>query len=343
MFFSTTEARRQSARFLHQFPHQFLPSFHWPKGVHLIVLSAAIYGIGIVLSKGGIERIPPLTFLTIQTASSVGLFWGIVRHKKITISLNRQTLGLALAGLLEPGLSYLLGLLGLLLTTASQNSILSSLEPLTTIGLSWLLLRERISQGMLGLGGLACLGLMLVVLPGAESVAGADGAAGAIGLGAFGGVFGGALGWLGSGLTLLGVVLASLYAIVTGRAVTQGLPPAAIAALQQSTALILFVILTAIAWSQGWETLQWNWDTWVGLAIAVVSGALGYGLAFLLYLAATQYQSASRLSIYLTLIPVFGIMSAYLLLGERIVPIQGLGSMLVLSAMMGITQLPEEA
>ncbi len=325
MFFSATEAQRRSAKFL----HQFFQVFHWPKGVHLIVLSAAIYGLGIVLSKGAMERIPPLTFLTVQTASSVGLFWGIVRRKKITVLLNRKTLRLALAGLLEPGLSYLLGMVGLMLTTASQTSILSSLEPLTTIGLSWMLLRERVSQGMLGLGGVACLGLMFVVLPGDQGSA-------------MGEVATGLGNWFGNGLTLLGVLSASLYAIVTGRAVTQQMPPAAIAALQQSTALVLFVILTAIAWTNGWETLHWNWDTAMGLAIAVISGALGYGLAFLLYLSAAQYQSASRLSIYLTLIPVFGILSAYLLLGERIVPMQGLGSMLVLSAMMGITQLPEE-
>jgi drug/metabolite transporter (DMT)-like permease len=113
-----------------------------PQGVGLIVLSAAVYGLTMVVTKGALEHLPPITLLTIQTASSVIFFWTIVCLRGIQVPLRWNTFKAGFPGLLEPGLSYLFGMFGLSLTTASNATFIGTMEPVVTIALSWLILKE---------------------------------------------------------------------------------------------------------------------------------------------------------------------------------------------------------
>ncbi|NJM49032.1 MAG: DMT family transporter [Alkalinema sp. RU_4_3] len=288
------------------------------QGIGLIVLSTAIYGLTMAVTKGTLDYIPPLTLLTVQTASSVLLFWTIVVVRRIPVQWNRQTVQVGLSGLLEPGLSYLCGMLGLSMTTASDAALLGTLEPIATIAFAWLFLKERVGKLLLGLGGLACLGVLFVAMP--------EG----------GGAVRSSL--PGNLLVMMSVVFAALYVIVTSRSIGQ-MSPVLLAALQQSAALGLFAIIEVWACFHG-EHLVWQGGTGWSLVVAVLSGAFGYGLAFLLYLEALRRRSASEISLYLALVPVFGAIAAYVVLGERLLPVQGLGGMLILLAVVGVSKLP---
>ncbi|MBE9189221.1 DMT family transporter [Gloeocapsopsis crepidinum LEGE 06123] len=292
-----------------------------PEGTYLIILAAAIYGLTIVLTKGALEQIPPFTLLCIQTASSVLVLWTIIIFQGIQVPLEWNTLKLSLIGLLEPGLSYVFAVFGLSLTTASNSTFINTTEPIVTIALSWLILRERINFPLIGLGLLACVGVAFISIPNATS----------IGQGSI---------W-GDLLVCLSVLFASLYAVTAARSV-QRLHLVALAAIQQSVALILFMIMLLGALFLGLESFEFVPAMWGSLLIAVTSGAFGYGLAFLLYLAAVRYLPASRLSLYLTLTPVFGVISAYLILGERLLVSQGLGGSLILLAVVSISRVPHE-
>lgn len=290
-----------------------------PKGTDLIILSAALFGVTMVLTKGSLNDIPPLTLLSIQSASSVTLFWTIILVQKISVPLNKDTLKIALTGLLEPGLSYIFGIFGLALTTACNSSLINTTEPLVTIALSWLILGESISISLVALGFIACLGVIFVALPDLASFG--DGS------------------MLGNCLIFVSVLFAGLYSVITSVKV-KTLPPVVLAAIQQSISLILFLVMTFGAFALHLETIDLTTTTFRSVLIAMVSGAFGYGLAFLLYLGAINYQSATRISLYLTLIPIFGIISAYFLLGERFMPVQIFGASLILVTIAGISQLP---
>jgi drug/metabolite transporter (DMT)-like permease len=266
-----------------------------PQGVGLVVVAAAIYALTTAITKKTLVYIPPMTLLTVQTIASATFFWSIVIWQKLPIRWNASLLKIASAGLLEPGLSYVLGILGLSLTSASNANMISIMEPVMTIGLAWLMLKEYVSKSLLGFGSLACVGIGLVAT--SEAVGASSNSL-----------------W-GNGLLLLSVFFASLYAIVTANA-TQNLPPIVVATTQQSVALVFSLIVTIVAWMLGYESLTWNTATYFNLAIAFLSGAFGYGIAFLLYLMALRHLSASRISLYLTLIPVFGTFAAYWLLGK---------------------------
>ncbi|PPS45631.1 DMT family transporter [Chroococcidiopsis sp. TS-821] len=290
-----------------------------PEGIHFIILAAAIYGLTIVLTKGALEQIPPFTLLCIQTASSVLFFWTIVIFQGIPVPLRWTTLKLSLAGLLEPGLSYIFGMFGLALTTASNATFISTTEPAITMALSWLILREQFNIAFVGLGLLACVGVSFIVTPDGSSIT----------LGSI---------W-GDLLVCLSVLFASLYAITAARSV-QRIHPVVLAAIQQSVALMLFIVMFVGALFFGFESFELTPTIWDNLLIAIASGAFGYGLAFLLYLAAVRYLPASRLSLYLTLTPVFGTIGAYFILGERLLVSQGFGGSLIILAVVGISCSP---
>jgi drug/metabolite transporter (DMT)-like permease len=292
-----------------------------PKGVNLIVISAALYGLTMVVTKGTLAHIPPLTLLTVQTASSVAFFWSVVFLQGIQIPLQWNTLKIGLAGLLEPGMSYLFAMLGLSLTTANNSTFISTTEPVITVALSWFILREPISRGLMGLGFVACIGVAIVAaVPDPISF--------------------GQGGLWGDALILLSALFASLYAITTSRSVGS-LAPVAVAAIQQSVSLILYLGIAIAAVTLNWEVIEFTATTWKSLLVAVLSGAFGYGLAFLLYVAAMRYQPASKISLYLTLIPIFGAIAAYFFLGESFLLSQKFGGTLILLAVIGISRLPQ--
>lgn len=283
--------------------------------INLAVLSAACYGLTIVATKEALADIPPLPLLTIQTASSVAFFWLAILWQRVRISWEWDTLKMGLAGLLEPGLSYIFGMIGLSLTTASNASFIGTTETIVTIGLSWLLLGEQISLLLIVFAILASMGVAIVASPTPE--------------------IGQASLW-GDLFLLVGVLCSSLYTITTSRSM-KSLPPLPLATLQQSIALILFLAVNGGIALFNAEAVNLSGVSWNAVLLALISGAFGYGLAFWLFLLALERQSASNTSLYLTLMPVFGAVGAYFLLGERLLPLQGMGGMLILVAVMGIS------
>jgi drug/metabolite transporter (DMT)-like permease len=66
--------------------------------------------------------------------------------------------------------------------------------------------------------------------------------------------------------------------------------------------------------------------------LAIVSGILQYALAFLLYLIALQTIPVSHAAFYVALIPVFGVASAIILIGEQPSSAQWIGAVLVIAS-----------
>jgi drug/metabolite transporter (DMT)-like permease len=120
-----------------------------------LVLAAACWGLGAILSKAALAYLPPLTLLVTQLIASLAVLWPLLGWQRSAEPWNRRLLALGLLGLLNPGLSYTLSLIGLTLTTASLSALLWGLEPLLIVGLALLVLRERPTSRFLALSGLA--------------------------------------------------------------------------------------------------------------------------------------------------------------------------------------------
>jgi len=65
------------------------------------------------------------------------------------------------------------------------------------------------------------------------------------------------------------------------------------------------------------------------MAKAAFSGLLYYGAAYWLYLYALRRMPASVVGSFFSLIPLFGVVGAYFLLGERMTSMQWLGAAMI--------------
>jgi drug/metabolite transporter (DMT)-like permease len=288
-------------------------SSNW-RSLTFIVLATACWGLGTVLSKGILAHIPPLTLLVIQLAVSVTFLWTIVAFQRLKLPPLRKVIQPGLTGLLEPGLAYTFGLLGLSLTTASMAALIWAAEPILILGLAWFILGERLSRPLLALALVAISGVFLVI--------GVDtGAAGSL---------------TGNLLTLIGVFCCALYVTLSRRLVT-GMNPLLLVTLQQTVALVWALLIWPVElFNSGITPLavltsnMWLW--------AVISGIVYYALAFWFYIIGLKDTSASVAGLFFNLIPIFAVGGAYLFLGERLAPVQWLGAALILAAVVAIAR-----
>ena len=282
-------------------------------------VAAACWGLATVMTKAVLSQIPPLTLLVAQLAVSLAFLWAIVLAQRARMPAGRSLLPLGLLGLLNPGLSYTLSLLGLRLTTASMSTLLWAAEPIVILGLAWLILRERLTPILLALSALAVAGVWLVVgiAPGAAQ----DGSL------------------VGNALILGGVLCCALYTVLTRRMVAT-FEPLALVALQETFALAWALAIWPIELrSVGLPSLAaipasaWAW--------AALSGIVYYALAFWFFLTGLKAVPASLAGLFINLTPIFGIGGAYIFLGERLVAWQWMGAILILIAVLGVLGWPQ--
>jgi drug/metabolite transporter (DMT)-like permease len=280
----------------------------------VLVLAAACWGTATVITKHVLTDIPPLTLLVLQLTVSVVFLWAIVLVQRLRLPQRRDIVRLGGIGILNPGLAYTFGLLGLSSTTASMSTLLWAAEPILILVLAWLILRERLTRTLIAFSLLAIVGVVLV----ARIDIGADQASLVV----------------GNGLILIGVACCALYTVLTRRMVTD-LDPLLIVVLQQSLALVWALAIWPLEWARGSDfglttisPASWGW--------AALSGVLYYALAFWCYIIGLKQLPASMVGLFLNLIPIFGVGSAYLFLGERLTAVQWIGGTLILLAVVAV-------
>lgn len=270
----------------------------------LIVLATACWGGGTVLSKQVLDRgVAPLTLLVIElTASS--LLLGAVAVARGTLPRWSPTMRkLAWLGVLNPGVAYALGLLGLMSITASLSVLLWATEPVLIMLLAVLVLRERIALATMVAVAISLIGVVLVL-----DQSGASGDA------------------VGIALTVGAVGACALYTVLTHRLLLDD-GSVEVVLVQQLAALSFAVVATGVAWTVGNVALGAPADlqTW---ALAAASGLVYYGLAFWLFIAGLRGVPASVAGSMYPLIPVFGLAAAYVV-GDRLNERQWIGAVIV--------------
>jgi probable blue pigment (indigoidine) exporter len=271
-----------------------------------LVAASACWGLGTVLSKAALAHFDPYELLIIQLGASVLTLGPIVVLSRVPFPKSRGALALAGLGILNPGLAYLLGLAGLGLTSASLASLIWALEPALIILAARLVLQERFTMKVAIGAGLGVGGVALV---------------------AVGPVSGSLTGFL---LILAGVVCCALYAAVTRLIAASG-SVLVVVFCQHATALGCAAIFALTAGKRPLEA--WAVAPSAARALAALSGVLYYGVAFFLFVGALRRVPASAAGAVINLVPVFGLIAAYLLLNERLGATQCLGAGVVVLAM----------
>jgi probable blue pigment (indigoidine) exporter len=279
-----------------------------------LILAAACWGIGTVVSKRAIDEIPPLTLLPIQLAVSLAALALLMRWRGQPFRDPLASPILGRLGVLNPGLAYALSLLGLVSITASLSVMIWAIEPLVIVLLAAWFLRERVGPSFVILSLVAVGGLVLVI--------GQPGGTGSL---------------LGVLLTLAGVACCATYTVVTRRWLVTAYSTTQVIVVQQVYAIAFALVLVTAVWLLGGAPWP-EGVTAAGWASAIASGILYYGLAYWFYLSGLRHVPASLAAVSFYLIPIFGVAGAWLLLGERLEPAQWIGVAIVLSAVLLITR-----
>jgi len=279
-----------------------------------LTLAAACWGLGTVVSKRALAEIPALTLLPIQLAASLVVLAALMRRRGLPLRGSPPILGRL--GILNPGLAYAFGLLGLGSITASLAVLLGALEPLMILVLAIWLLHERVPPLVGGLSLAAVAGLVLLAYdPGTN--------------GQLGGV----------ALTLAGIACCAAYTIIARRWIATSDSTAQVVFAQQAHALVFALVVVLLVGLFGGPVRPAAISA-IGLLSGVTSGVLYYAAAYWLYLTALRGAPASLAAISFYLIPLFGIAGGILLLGEGLDPRQWLGAAIVLVAVLVITFRP---
>jgi drug/metabolite transporter (DMT)-like permease len=282
------------------------------RNVAFLVLAAACWGTGTVVSKQAVAEIAPLTLLPIQLATSVVFLLVLTRARGIALPSGREGRLLGRLGLLNPGLAYALSLIGLAEITASTSVLLWASEPLFILALAAVVLGERVGVAILAPSAMAIVGLALVVL---------DPAAG----GSVTGIV----------LTVAGVVVCAVYTVATRKWLLGSDSTFGVVLAQQVYALAFASVVVVALAASGRQMLPAQVSA-AGLASAAASGLLYYAFAYSFYLSALRHVRASIAAASFYLIPVFGVAGGWLA-GERLEPLQWLGAILVVISVAAIT------
>lgn len=279
----------------------------------LMALSYAFcWGLGLTLAKLALTEISVTTLLMIQLLSSVLFLYTVCYVKERKLPLSIQSLKQGIAGIFEPALAYIAGSFGLALTTASNATLIGSTEVVLTVLFAALFLGEKLTLPKSLLAIISFSGVFLLL--GNDS----------------GGAMMGSI--VGDLLVLLGTLFAVVYVLVS-KAQIKAVSPLELTASQQFVGLIVTVFcfgsLSLFVPSYELNASGISLQFWL---LAIASGILQYALAFLLYLTVLQTTPVSHAAFYIALIPIFGIASAILLLGEQPSLLQWTGAGLIITS-----------
>ena len=271
-----------------------------------LVVAAGLWGVAVSGTKYALGGFDPVTLLSIELLAGAAVLWValLVRGYRPPRSWWLP----AVLGLLEPALAYLGDTFGLSLTSAVHGAVINGLESGLVVLLAAVLLRETVTRPailaiVVALGGLAVLA--------------------GVGAGASGSTAAGDL------LVAGGVLSASLYTIVAKR-FDDGSDALSLTAWQFTVAALVSLLVTIARWTAGFGT----WTGTVSAAprfwlVAVLVGACGFGFSFLLFNMVIVQVDAGRAAVVLNLIPVFGVASAVIFLGEGMTGRDALGAVLI--------------
>ena len=273
-----------------------------------LIAAAASWGVATVISKRALDEIPPSTLLPIQLAFSVVILATILRIQHLPIVWSPQLRRLGLLGVLNPGVSYTLSLLGLSYITASLSVLLWAVEPIMILLLAWWVLGDRVTRPMAAASTVALIGVLLVVFESGSS----------------GRMVGGAL-------TLAGVGACAVYSVAVRKLMADDFT-LVVVTIQQALALgFSLLLLAATSLVEGPPSL--SGVSALAWSSALVSGVLYYAVAFWFYLTGLRQVGPGVAGAFINLIPLFGVGAGYLLLAEKLTGRQWLGAAAIVGAL----------
>jgi drug/metabolite transporter (DMT)-like permease len=279
-----------------------------PGAVALMFLICLSWGFNQVAVKLALSDIPPMLQATIRSAGALPVLLSIAWLRGVKLFVPDGTL---LPGVIVGvifGVEFVLIFQGLRLTSASRAVVFLYTAPFFVALGSYLFLGERLRAWQWGGLALCFAGVVLAIgVPQANVDA-------SVLLGDLLIVAGGAL-WAS------GTLIVKASALVMAPA-EKGM------AYQVAVSLPILILAT---WISG-ETLT-RVPGPLAISIMVYQAIWVVGLTFLLWFMLVKTYSASKLSAFTFITPLFGVVASYLILRETLTPVFGVAALLVMAGL----------
>jgi drug/metabolite transporter (DMT)-like permease len=270
-----------------------------------MLLVCLIWGLNFSITKLALDQIPPLPFTAIRFIAASLLLWLVLRIVEGPAKLPPGALKtLILLGLLGNTCYQLTFTVGLARTAATNSALILSTLPTVVAVFAGALGLERITPRMWCGIGLGTLGVFLVI-----ATRGVGFEAGSL---------------FGDLITVLAVLCWAGYTVGL-RAVPPGISPLRVTTLTTLAGTPGLVL----AGVPGMIRLDWHavdLRSWLALAYAAV---LSLVVAYLLWNRSVKEVGGTRTAIYMCVTPLVAVGGAWLLLGERPHPLQGVGAVFI--------------
>jgi drug/metabolite transporter (DMT)-like permease len=287
----------------------------------LLIVACALWGAATVMNKALLIKIPPVSLLVIQLVPSAAVLWIAGWLSGVRFPKRRMVLPLVMLGLLNPGISYTLSLIGLARISASISTLLWAAEPLMVLAIAAVVLKERMTWPLLSVIVVGILGVGLVAnLREGFLSAGSD----LIGI-----------------LLLLTAVLCCAFYTVFARMLADSVDPLSTVAIQQ-TAGAGWAVTLLLADTRYGSVADLGATPTLLIGAAIFSGLLYYAAAYWLYITALRTVPAAIAASYFSVIPVFGVGLALLFLGETLTTIQWAGAGTILLSVVALVKLTRD-
>lgn len=275
-----------------------------------MLLVCLIWGFNFSVTKSAFGQIPPLPFTAVRFVVSSLLLWLVLRVIEGPAKLPPGALRkLVILGLVGNSCYQLAFMLGLARTTATNSALILSTVPTVVAVFAGALGLERITRRMRWGIALGTLGVVLVIAT--RGVAFDRGTL------------------TGDLLTVLAVLFWAGYTVGL-RTVPEGLSPLRVTAVTTiaGTPGLLLAGLPGVL-RLDWKAVDAH--AWLALAYASV---LSLVLAYLLWNRSVKAVGGTRTAIYMCVTPLVAALGAWLVLGERPHPLQGLGAMFIVTGVL---------
>jgi drug/metabolite transporter (DMT)-like permease len=279
-----------------------------PRAVALMVMLCVSWGFNQIAVKLTLLDIPPLLQGTIRSAGALPVLWLIAHFRGVKIFTRDGTLGAGLLAGVAFGIEFVLIYRGLALTSASRAVVFLYTAPFFVALGAYRLLGERLRASQWAGLALSFAGVAIAIgVPQADVDAN---------------VLWGDLMVVGGG---------SLWATTTLIAKASNLrrAPPEKGLMYQVT--ISIPILALAAFLSG-ETLTRTPGA-LAISLMVYQAVWVVGLTYLLWFGLVRTYSASKLSAFSFITPLFGVLASYFILHDALTPAFGAAALLVIAGL----------
>jgi drug/metabolite transporter (DMT)-like permease len=271
-----------------------------------LVVLAAIWGASFLMMRIAVPEFGPLALTALRVAGATLLLAPLVAWRGQLGALRNHWQAIAVVGLVNSALPFVLFSVAALAISAGLASIFNATAPLWGAVIAWLWLGERLNGSRIAGLALGFAGVAWLAWDSASVKSGAHGVSAALAIGA----------------CVLAAVCYGFGANYTKRRLA-GAPPLAVAAGSQLAATAL---LAAPAWAGAPAALP-SARAWTSLAVLAL---LCTGVAYLMYFRLIARLGARAIAVTY-LIPLFAVLWGTLFLGEALTPSMVAGCAVVLA------------